>query len=190
MLTSSPLLQKSPHAMPDKKLPLIGPSNLGTGGCFVESSTDITFVYDCGSSITFSGCSFPSQDAMLSPIHSTTVFVWVLEKGYSCASGSSTAGVLVYVIDCSCCKQADLVDKLQYCSHIRPDKLHHGHNLNHMPYAELSPHTSKHITTLTHLWLIWSLHPVSDFSCRVESSSDFSCTMDGIWHLVPSCLQH
>ena len=41
------------------------------------------------------GCSFPSQDAMLSPIHSTTVFVWVLEKGYSCsmkrASGSSRA---------------------------------------------------------------------------------------------------
>ena len=47
------LLRKSPHAMPDKKLPLIGPSNLGTGGCFVESFTDITFVYDCGSSITF-----------------------------------------------------------------------------------------------------------------------------------------
>ena len=46
MLTSSPLLRKSPHAMPDKKLPLIGP---GSGGCFVESSTDITFVYDCGS---------------------------------------------------------------------------------------------------------------------------------------------
>ena len=79
MLTSSPLLRKSPHAMPDKKLPLIGPSNLGTGGCFVESSTDITFVYDC----YFLGCSFPSQDVMLSPIHSTTVFVWVLEKGYS-----------------------------------------------------------------------------------------------------------
>ena len=60
MLTSSPLLRKSPHAMPDKKLPLIGPSNLGTGGCFVESSTDITFMYDCVLSLAKMRCSLRS----------------------------------------------------------------------------------------------------------------------------------
>ena len=108
-------------------------------------------------------CSLPSQDAMLSPIHSTTVFVWVSEKGYSCsmkrASGSSRAGVVVYVIDCSCCKQT--LKQIWWTNYSIVHVQTNCHNLNHMPYAELSPHTSKHITTLPHLWLIWSLsYPV------------------------------
>ena len=56
-------------------------------------------------------------------------------------------------------------DLVEFCS--RPDKLHHGHNLNHIPASTSRP-------SLTYV-AASGLESSSDFSCRVESSSDFSC---------------
>ena len=166
MLTSSPLLRKSPHAMPDKKLPLIGPSNLGTGGCFVESSTDITFVYDCGRSITF--LDVLSLAKMRCSLRSTPPLC-----SFGCWKRDIPEPVaVVELVLWSILLIAPAVNKdlVEFCS--RPDKLHHGHNLNHTSSAHIPASTSR--PSLTYV-AASSLESSSDFSCRVESSSDFSC---------------
>ena len=62
---------------------------------------------------------------------------------------------------------------VEFCS--RPDKLHHGHNLNHTSSAHIPASTSR--PSLTYV-AASGLESSSDFSCRVESSSDFSCRVE------------